>query len=122
MFASHNAMTDPVWFYPALGSLAGGSNLGLAYIGQEIRNGQTVEHIRAYSVPNFPSFAGGPGGAYYPSTMDFFVDSITFLPVAEVFGDMPDDNANIDIQVEVDYSSYASLSGVQIPMHIQSTD
>jgi hypothetical protein len=47
-FASQNCWTDAVWFFPVLGSLAAGPNVVLSYVGQETRNGNTVQHIQSY--------------------------------------------------------------------------
>lgn len=47
-FAVYNCQTDAVWFFPALSSLTGGSNVVLAYVGQETRNGEAVQHLQSY--------------------------------------------------------------------------
>lgn len=114
--APHNAWTDPVWFFPAFGSLAGGSNVVLTYIGQESRNGTMVEHIRSYTV--------GAGQAAIPnlrqlSTMDFYLDPVTFLPIAETFNTHPDNNELVNLPVEIDFSDYRVIRGAEVPTRIQ---
>jgi len=120
MFAAHNAMTDAVWFFPALGSLTGGPNIVLSYVGPETRNGQSVQHLRSchYQTPspNTPDLT-----EQQLSTMDFYLDAASSLPVAVVFNQHPDDNARVNIPIEVDYSNYQPISGVLVPMHIQKS-
>ena len=53
--------------------------------------------------------------------MDFYLDAASSLPVAVVFNQHPDDNARVNIPIEVDYSNYQPISGVLVPMHIQKS-
>ena len=116
MIAAHNTMTDAVWFFPALGSLTAGPNVVLSYVGQETRDGITVDHIRSYvsqtgqsSIPNLQQL----------STMDFYLNAATLLPVSLTFNTHPDNNELANLPVEIDYSNYQTIDGVAIPMHIQ---
>jgi hypothetical protein len=115
-FVPHNCWTDAVWFFPALGSLAAGPNVVLSYIGQESRNGATVQHIQSYQYQTgqFPS-----PSPQQLSTMDFYLDANTFLPVALTFNAHPDNDANTNLLVEVDFSNYRAIGGVVVPLHIQ---
>jgi hypothetical protein len=116
-FASQNCWTDAVWFFPALGSLAAGSNVVLSYIGQESRNGETVQHIQSYAYqPTSPPVGPTPQQL---STMDFYLDANSLLPVATVFNAHPDADASTNLAVEIDFSNYQRLSGVLVPLHIQ---
>src|SRR5207245_5157919 len=47
--ALHNCWTDAVWFFPPLSSLAalGSPDLAVSYLGQEIRLGISVHHLRS---------------------------------------------------------------------------
>jgi hypothetical protein len=115
-FAFQNCLTDAVWFFPALGSLAAGQNVVLSYVGQETRNAESVQHIRSYVYQSNPP----PGvSTQQLSTMDFYLDAGTLLPVATVFTAYPDTGAGTNIKVEIDFSNYQSLSGVLVPLHIQ---
>jgi hypothetical protein len=116
-FALQNCQTDAVWFFPALGSLAAGSNVVLSYIGQETRNGSAVEHIQSYVYqPNSPTIGPTPRQL---STMDFYLDATTLLPVATLFNAHPDGNAAATIPVEIDFTNYQAISGAAVSMHIQ---
>ena len=121
-FASQNCWTDPVWFFPALGSLAAGPNVVLSYIGQETRNGGTVQHIQSYFYdPNWPS--GVTPSDQQLSSMDFYLDATTLLPVAITFNAHPDSDAMTNLLIEVDFANYQNIGGVVVgvvvPMHIQ---
>jgi hypothetical protein len=117
-FAFQNCQTDAVWFFPALGSLAVGPNVVLSYIGQESRNGGTVQHIQSY-VYQANSPAGMSPTPQQLSSMDFYLDVTTLLPVAVTFNAHPDSDATTNLLVEVDLSNYQTVSGATVPMHIQ---
>jgi hypothetical protein len=119
MFPLHNCQTDAVWFFPALGSLAGGANVVFSYIGQETRNGLPVQHIQAYT--NQPSNALAPSGFSLQklSTLDFYLDATTFLPASITFNVHPDNNAAGNLPVEIDFSNYQQINGINVAMHIQ---
>lgn len=118
LFAPQNCATDAVWFFPALGSLANGPNVVLSYVGQEMRGEVSVQHLQSYIYQS----SGGvqPGPTYQQlSTSDFYLDAGTLLPVATVFNAHPDDNANTNLRVEIDFSNYQAVNGFLVPMHIQ---
>lgn len=116
-FASQNCWTDAAWFFPTLGSLATGSNVVLSYIGLETRNGESVQHIQSYVYQS--NQVGPTPSPQQLSTMDFYLDATTLLPVAVTFNAHPDNNATTNLLVEVDFSNYQTVSGVVVPMHIQ---
>jgi len=117
-FAYHNTLTDAAWFFPQLGSLAGGREVILKYIGQETRNELTVEHLRSYMRDQ-----GGQKQAVLLfeklNAMDFYLDANTMLPVAIIFNVHPDNNANANLLTEVDFSEYQKVDGISAPLHIQ---
>ena len=117
-YAPQNCSTDAVWFFPPLGSLAAGPNVVLSYIGQETRNGAAVQHIQSYVYQaNWP--AGVTPSPQQLSTIDFYLDASTLLPVAEIFNAHPDSDASTNLTFEIDFTNYQSMSGVMVPMRIQ---
>jgi hypothetical protein len=110
-------MTDAAWFFPALGSLAVGPNVILSYIGQETRNNSTVQHLQAYVYQPTPAVMFP--GPQQLSTINFYLDSATLLPVAATFNTHPDNNPGTNIPVEIDFLSYQTISGANVPTHIQ---
>ncbi len=86
--------------FPVLTSLGGGSNIVLSYIGQESRNGSAVRHIQSYVYQQgqFPN-----PSPQQLSMMDFYLDATTLLPVAITFNAHPDNDANTNLAIEVDF-------------------
>jgi hypothetical protein len=126
--AGHNILTDAVWFFPALSALdhAASPQLGVTYVGTETRDGATVQHLHFASPdPSLPPDASLPPH-FSPrvaelTTMDVYLDPASSLPVAVTFNMHPDNNALIDIPVEVDFSNYQAVNGVQVPFRIQKS-
>jgi len=114
--AYHNCATDAVWFFPALGSLSAGPNTVLSYVGQESRNGVTVQHLQSYI---FRSRRTSAVSWQQLSTTDFYLDATTLLPVAITYSAHPDNDAITNLAVEVDFSSYQTINGIAVPMRIQ---
>jgi hypothetical protein len=115
----HNLLTDPAWFFPAFPIKHGlSSGYGATYVGHETREGQAVEHLTIFQTSVVPLPAGVPTMAHL-SQMDFFIDSTTFLPAAVTFNIHPDNNELLDIPIEVRFSDYRAVKGVQVPFHVQ---
>jgi len=117
--AFHNLLTDPAWFFPAF-PITHGLSAGYAatYVGHEDHDGQAVEHVTISQTSALQTPAGAPTMGHL-SQMDFFLDSTTILPAAVAFNIHPDNNALLDIPIEVRFSDYRAVNGVQIPFHIQ---
>jgi len=118
--ASHNLLSEPAWFFPAfaIARRLSASGQAATYIGHEIHNGQAVEHLSVCQSAPFPN---PPGAATFEhlTQVDFFLDSTTLLPAAIAFNVHPDNNALLDIPVEVRFTDYRAVGGAQIPFHIQ---
>jgi hypothetical protein len=115
----HNLLTAPAWFFPAFPTASGLSTGYVStYVGHETRNGQAVEHLTVSQVSTSAVPSGSLSFAQL-SQMDFFLDSTTFLPAAITFNIHPDDNALLDIPIEIDFSNYTTVSGSQVPFRIQ---
>ena len=130
--AFHNLLTEPAWFFPAFAIARSLSAAGhtVAYLGHETHNEQAVEHFALTQVSPFPENPG-PVSFEHLSKVYLFLDSSTLLPTALSFNIHPDNNALLDIPVEVRFSDYRAVSGVvaglqtgsaaspQVPFHIQ---
>ncbi len=115
----HNCWPVSAWFAPvtALAALATPAN-AVKYVGPESRNGVPVEHIRAFR--NFVRRTGKETLFYrHLTTVDVYLDSTTHLPLAMAFVTHPEDDASTDIPVEVRFSDYRSVTGIQVPFRIQ---
>jgi len=115
----HNLLLiDPAWFFPAFPLSCGlATGYSATYIGHETYDSQAVEHVSIVqqvtgSVPDVALLQ-------HLSQIDFYLDSTTLLPVALAFNIHPDGDAFLDLPVEVRFSDYRSVNGVQVPFHIQ---
>jgi hypothetical protein len=117
--ALHNLSTDWGWF-PAftLSNLSSSANTVLTYVGQETRDGHSVQHLNVKQ--QFPNLTGtGASLMQHLSQMDIYLDSTTSLPVSLAYNTHPDNDAGLDLPVEISFSDYRPVNGVQIPFHVQ---
>jgi hypothetical protein len=117
----HNLLTDSSWFFPALSlqRLANTSGVVWTYVGQETLNGQTVTHVSFTQASPAGAGTNVAAGMEHLTQMDIYLNSTTLLPIAFSFATHPDDNELLDIPVQIQFSNYQSVSGVQIPFHVQ---
>jgi hypothetical protein len=97
---------------------ASGPNVVLTYVGLEKRGDIAVQHLQSYVYTSGPdskevAFTGQLSG------MDFYLDAATLLPLTLTFNVHPDDDASTNIPVEIDFSKYQSVDGVQVAYHVQ---
>jgi opacity protein-like surface antigen len=120
-YAAFNCWTDPAWFYPALSSIAAeltDPTVVLAYVGPDTRNGASVEHIQSYRYISDPDPATTAFDQQM-STVDYYLDASSSLPMAVTFNTHPDNNPSANIPVEVDFANYQAVSGFKVPYRIQ---
>lgn len=124
--ASHNTVTDADWFFPALtiARLLATQSYALSYIGSETHDGTTVLHVSAVEL--FPQLATSSTTAsslgqlmQHLSRMDFYFDPASSLPVALDFSQHPDNNALVDLPIEIRFLAYKPFNGVAVPTEVQ---
>ena len=118
----HNCWTDAVWFFPALSLLAdyADPNLVFTYLGSQQYQGGSVEHIQVYRTASGLS----PDRLRILarlSTVDYYLDSQTALPVAIAFNTHADSDLNTDIPVMIVFSGYQPINGIRIPFQVVET-
>ena len=115
-YAQHNVWTGAAWFFPALSSLGQtvSPNFVFRYIGQEQHAGVNTQHIQVY-LTQFGIFSG----LQHLSTLDIYLDPVSFLPLAIAFNVHPDNDMNTDIPSEIRFAKYQSVNGIQVPFHFQ---
>jgi hypothetical protein len=115
----HNLLNEPSWFSPVAAiSRAIASPISVAvYVGAETLDSQSVQHVSVTQEPLAAAFA--PTILPHLTKVDLYLDSTSFLPAAMAFDIHPDDNALLDIPVEVRFSDYRTVNGTQIPFHVQ---
>jgi hypothetical protein len=118
--AYHNLLNEPAWFSPvsAISRRLAGPGFVATYVGAETMDSQSVQHISVSQQPADPSAA--PAILPHLTQIDLYLDSSTFLPAAMSFNIHPDDDAGLDIPVEIRFSDYRLVNGAQIPFHIQT--
>jgi hypothetical protein len=117
--ADHNLLLiDPGWFFPVF-PLSRGLATGYiaTYVGSETKDSLAVQHLSISWQPAHTSSTAAL--LQHLSQVDLYLDSSSFLPVSLAFNVHPDDNALLDIPIEVRFSDYRSVNGVQIPFHVQ---
>jgi hypothetical protein len=116
--ANHNLITDWSWFPAfALANAASSQNAVVAFVDNEVHNDQSVVHLSASLQSANPS--GNAALARHLSQIDLFLDATTLLPAAIDYNIHPDNNALLDIPVELRFSGYAPFNGAKIPFHVQ---
>ncbi len=117
--SNHNLMADSGWFFPVFAVAKSlGQDYAVSLIGQETHNGQSVIHLTASQ-----QFSGlrvnSAALLQHLTQLEIFLDSSTLLPVALAFNVHPDSHAGLDIPVEVRFSDYRAVGGIQVPFHVQ---
>jgi hypothetical protein len=118
----NNCWKANLWFYPALSlqvsalpNYLGVADLGTDPVGSSAEN---YRHIQSQLV-----FADIPLGittdVMRQSAADLGLDPISFLPAILAYAVRPDSGAEISIPMEVHYSDYRTVNGVQVPFLIQ---
>jgi hypothetical protein len=119
--AFHNCFADAAWFFPLLSSDAfavSNPDLNAAYIGQETFNGSTVQHVATWQSVSSPDSSAALGIAHL-TTMDWYLDATTSIPIGLRFTTHPADDASKDFAVEIRFSNYQLLNGVLVPFRVQ---
>lgn len=117
--AQQNCWTDAVWFFPALSLLSDYADPTLVFtdLGQQQYSGGSVEHIQVYRyLTNL-----APDGQQLIerlSTVDFYLDSQTTLPVAMAFLRHGESDVTANVPVAIVFSQYQSISGIQVPFQV----
>src|ERR1700730_13411385 len=85
-YSYQNCVTDADWFYPLFSAMAIAPNSGIVlnYIGPETFEGSSVQHVQSYYYQSGLDPAS-EAQVQTESTIDYYLDATTFLPVAENF-------------------------------------
>ena len=128
-------MPTAAWFSPALStSLLSGPGYANSYVGQETRNGATVQHLSVWQAPAQNGQMTGQMSAPMPALAarqqtqsEIYLDSATALPVSMVFQIRPYHKPGappLSIRArpapeEVRFSNYQNVQGRKVPFRIQ---
>ena len=116
--SQQTCLTDASWFYPLNSAMAIAPNKGivLSYIGPETLGGEPVQHLQSYSYQSGLDPAS-QAQVQLNSTIDYYLDATTLLPVAEDFNLYS--NGTTAIPVQVLFLSYQTAGGITSPQRIQ---
>jgi len=118
--ALHNCWTDASVLLPVLtlqASLGNQQTVAL-YLGQTTLGGAIVDHVRLSHLVagQSPSMAAEIQSL---SAMDLYLDAVSHLPVAIKFASHPDHDLRVSIPVEIQFSAYRQMGGIQAPTRVQ---
>ena len=118
--AGHNCMNGVAWFMPDI-SLFGGhqANSVATFLTAENNASQPFLHLRQQQTPQTSLDTSTQQLLVHLSTVDLYLDPLTSLPSIADFKIHPDQNAAADISVQVLFTNYQTIDGVQIPFRIQ---
>jgi hypothetical protein len=77
-----------------------------------------VEHVTISQSSSVQEPLGVPTMAHL-TQFDLYLDSTTFLPAAMSFNTHPDNNAVLDIPIQILFSDYRNVNRAQVPFHVQ---
>jgi hypothetical protein len=117
-----NCWRPELWFLPSLSlqpsllpSYFNAVDLGVGTVGF---SGNAYRHLQSQLVFSNLSTSMSANLAQQ-SIMDLGLDPTTLLPAVLAYTVRPDNGAQTQIAIEIHYSSYQSVNGVQVPFHIQ---
>jgi len=111
---------DSSWFFPALTltKILTSPTAVVTLVGEETKGGIAATHLTTIQqVPDVP--ADTAALEQHLSQTDVFLDAVSLLPIFLDFNIHPENNALLDMPVEIRFSDYRAVNGVQVPFHIQ---
>jgi hypothetical protein len=87
-------------------------------VGQETKQGIAVQHVQIARLLPAQSVAA-TALIQRLSQADVYLDAASYLPVAVAFDVHPDNDAGLDIPVEIQFAGWRAGSGIQVPSRIQ---
>ena len=116
--AVHHCWIDAIWFLPPITMQTGaGASDDVASVVQLFDTSKIRIHRERHLVD--VDSAQTSQFIAHLSAVDLDLDSASGLPVLLTYAAHPDNDAGVDIGVEIHYSAYQSFSGVTVPTHIQ---
>lgn len=115
-----DSVTDPAWFSPAmmLGKWMLPSRTIASGADTQTKDGQSVTHLSVYRI-----FSQSPSHIQAmmqrDSKMELYLDPQTSLPSSISFNTHPDNTVSISVPVEIRFSDYRKVNGVEVAFHVQ---
>lgn len=117
--AGHNLMTPAAWFCPqiAIASIIQNQSLTSQLVGTQSKNGESVIQIIVSVI--VPDSSAASVLNQHLSQFDIYLDATTYRPVEFDFNIHPDNNALVDIPLQIEFGNYAESGGVWSPGTIE---
>lgn len=118
--ALHNCWADAGALLPVftLSAALANPRTAVIYLGQAAINGIPADHVQISQVVTGQS-PKMTAAIQQLSTMGIYLDAASHVPVALAFSVHPDNNLRVSIPVEIRFSGYQELGGIQVPTRIQ---
>jgi hypothetical protein len=118
--ANHNCRTDASWFFPALTLEAASADpqTSVSYLGTDTSKGRPLVHVQV-ARPISGQDPSVTALILALTSMDIYFDPQSFLPVVLDFNAHPDNDANTNIPVEIQFGNFQSMGGGLVPFRIQ---
>lgn len=115
---AHNLFSDPTWFFPTflINRALSGANYAISPMDTETQDGIAVEHVKIYQQSGQNTDVALIQGL---SQIDIYLNTSTLLPVSISFNTHADNNAFVNIPIQIEFSNYQVVQGVSAPYHIQ---
>jgi hypothetical protein len=120
VMAVHNCWTDASVLLPVftLQTTLGDQQTSALYLGRTILGGAVVDHVQ------LSHLVAGQGQKMAVeiqslSAMDLYLDVASHLPVAIAFATHPNDDLHVSIPVQIQFSAYKQIGGIQAPTRMQ---
>lgn len=118
--AGHNCMNNLAWFIPGVSLFGGKQPISVsALLTAEDNSSQPVLHLRQQLTPIDSLDARTRQLLTHLSTIDLYLDPVSFLPAILDYKIHSDRNAAVDIPVQVLFTNYQTVNGVRIPFRIR---
>lgn len=115
---THNLFGDPTWFFPTflISRALSSSDYAISPVDAETQNGVAVAHVKIYQQGDTTEAGKLFQGL---SQIDIFLNTSTLLPVSISFNTHADNNALINIPIQILFSNYQAVQGISVPYRIQ---
>ena len=116
--AVHHCWIDAIWFLPPITMQTGA---GASDDVPSVTQSTDASRIRIHRERHLVDVDSAQTSQFiaHLSAVDLDLDSATGLPVLLAYAAHPDNDAGIDLGVEIRYSAYGTFGGVTVPTHIQ---
>ncbi|WP_157440002.1 hypothetical protein [Terracidiphilus gabretensis] len=115
--APQNVQTPAAWFCPQVvlsSILKSPGSMTIQFVGSETKNGIAALHYLV-APPSLSSASDGSSSISAIAQTDIYLNATTLQPVAFDFNAHPDNNALVNIPIEIQFSNYVNLGGVLVP-------